>query len=215
MIKIITRIVPPLDANCYEVIDESTDNRLIIDVGGGFDDVLESVGNKGKIVGALFTHGHFDHIFGLAGLHEATRAAVYVHEADAVMLGDSNESLAIPFAGIELPEVQADVLLRDGDLVQAGGLLFRVLHTPGHTMGGVCYLEEAEQAAFCGDTVFFESIGRTDFPHSDPVLLIRSIQRKLLPLDDAVALFPGHGNPTTIGHERAFNPYFQIGGSLL
>ena len=211
------RTIPcgPFQVNTYIAYADHQQNAVVIDPGDPAP-ILQTLQTHRLICEAiLLTHGHFDHIFGLAGLHEATRAAVYVHEADAVMLGDSNESLAIPFAGIEHPEVQADVLLRDGDLVQAGGLLFRVLHTPGHTMGGVCYLEEAEQAAFCGDTVFLESIGRTDFPHSDPALLIRSIQRKLLPLDDAVALFPGHGNPTTIGHERAFNPYFQIGGSLL
>ncbi len=202
------RTIPcgPLQVNTYIAYADHQQNAVVIDPGDPAP-ILQTLQTHGLICEAiLLTHGHFDHIFGLAGLHEATRAAVYVHEADAVMLGDSNESLAIPFAGIELPEVQADVLLRDGDLVQAGGLLFRVLHTPGHTPGSVCYLGNG--LLLSGDTLFRQSIGRTDFPGGSMPQMRKSLTR-LNSLTGDLLIYPGHNGASTLDYEKEHNPYLR------
>lgn len=199
MIKIITRIVPPLDANCYEVIDESTDNRLIIDVGGGFDDVLESVGNKGKIVGALFTHGHFDHA--LDGYKFSDRGVkTYITEKDNELL--SNSGNLGRYFGVKTVPYTADAFLKEGD-TEIGGIKFRTIFTPGHTAGSCCFL--FGNTLLSGDTLFYGSFGRTDFPTGNFNELKNSIKEKLFALPPDTKVYAGHGEPTTIGEEIKYN----------
>ena len=208
MIKIITRIVPPLDANCYEVIDESTDNRLIIDVGGGFDEILKSVGNKGKIVGALFTHGHFDHILGVAKLNEIYGADIYIHKNDAQCLYDDELNEA-RLAGTSVPACKADYFLEDKQHLTLAGVDFDVIATPGHTPGGVCFVIEKAKVILSGDTLFRLSVGRTDLARGSDSDLHDSIAYRLFALQGDYAVYPGHMRETTLNFERKHNIYMR------
>lgn len=201
----------PLSVNSYIVYRQGTDACAVIDPGDA-EVLLARMAEEGlRCTHILLTHGHFDHIFGLSDLARATGAEVCIHGDDAQMLADSRASLATMLR-VALPPVTPNRLLMDGEQIEAGGCRFRVLHTPGHTQGGVCLVEDDVQAAFCGDTIFFEGVGRTDFPHSDAAMLMDSITRKIFSLDDATTLYPGHGEETTVGHERKHNPYLCLGG---
>lgn len=135
----------------------------VVDPGDG-EAVLERLQREGLACGLiLLTHGHFDHIWGVQALSAATGAPVAIHEDDADKLQSSRKSLAL-MIGRPLPKAQASRLLHDGDTLRCGALSFRVLHTPGHSEGGVCYVLEREGVIFCGDTLFFEGVGRHGFP---------------------------------------------------
>ena len=149
---------------------------------------------------------------GVQALSAATGAPVAIHEDDADKLQSSRKSLAL-MIGRPLPKAQASRLLHDGDTLRCGALSFRVLHTPGHSEGGVCYVLEREGVIFCGDTLFFEGVGRTDFPGADYGALGRSVRGKLFALEGDYALYPGHGEATTLAHERRCNPYFGAAGA--
>ena len=142
----------------------------------------------------LVTHGHFDHVDNVAHFREQTGAEVVSHRADAAVLEEQ--------AG-----VSADVLLDGGEELALGSLTLQTFHTPGHSPGGVCFL--VEDHLFAGDTLFAGSIGRSDFPDSDGALLLRAIAEKILPLPDATHVLPGHGGATTVGAERANNPFLR------
>ena len=186
--KIIAMEVGYIATNCYIVVNEETHHGVIIDPGGDAGRIMEAVQKENLTVDAIFlTHGHGDHIMALAEVAEKTGAPVYISKEDASMLTDPVGSLA--------------------DEVEAAGIKFKVLATPGHTPGGVCLLTGG--VVFCGDTVFAESIGRTDFPGGSYKQLLQSIKEKILPLDDDVKLLPGHGPATTVGWERRRNPFLQ------
>ena len=187
--------------NCYIVVNEETHHGVIIDPGGDAGRIMEAVQKENITVDAIFlTHGHGDHIMALAEVAEKTGAPVYISKEDAPMLTDPVGSLAAYIGGGALKKA-AD------KEVEAAGIKFKVLATPGHTPGGVCLLTGG--VVFCGDTVFAESIGRTDFPGGSYKQLLQSIKEKILPLDDDVKLLPGHGPATTVGWERRRNPFLQ------
>ena len=150
----------------------------------------------------LLTHGHFDHVWGAADLKEKTGARVYIHKADADMAAGKASYLSAMSYGLK--PCAADVLIREGDRIEAGGLTFRVLETPGHTKGGVCYIVDSEMTVFSGDTLFCESVGRTDLGGNMRELM-DSLFHKLYALD-GYAVYPGHEESTTIEHEKKFNP---------
>ena len=200
MIKIITRIVPPLNVNCYEVIDENTDNRLIVDVGGGFKEVLSDIEDKSKIVGALFTHGHFDHA--LSGYQFAkTGVKTYITEKDNELL--SSDGNLGRYFGVKTVPYVADEFLKEGD-TEIGGIKFRTIYTPGHTAGSCCFF--FGDTLLSGDTLFYGSFGRADFPTGSIEDLNKSIKEKLFTLPADTKVYPGHGEPTTIGEEIRHNP---------
>ena len=207
MAEIIAIPVGALEVNCYIVWDRATLDGVIIDPGADADEIEAAVKENGlKVRCVLNTHGHFDHVGADAAMKAAFGAPVAIHPDDAPLMADAHEHGI--FFGVETPKQAApDILLEDGQSVEFGPLKFKVIHTPGHTRGGVCLYLEGAKALFTGDTLFAGSVGRTDFEGGSMDELMSSISRKLLSLDDKVMVLPGHGPSSTIGEERMTNPY--------
>lgn len=204
--KIEHYVVGAVGTNCYFAINEQTKECLVIDPGDNADALAGKIGEGGLVPKAiLLTHGHFDHIMGVEGLKRRYDLPVYVHEADEEMLERTDLNCgAMVGASVSL---KADKLLRDGNRLKLAGLDIEVLHTPGHTPGGVCYYFPGEEVVFSGDTLFCESVGRTDLPGGDMSALIHSIREKVLKLPDLTIVYPGHGEPTKISTEKQYNPF--------
>lgn len=198
-------VVGPLQTNCYVVSCEATGLCAIIDPGGDAHRILRTIRNKGfEVAYIINTHGHFDHTAANGAVKAATGAELLIHRADAPLLLEASRNAA--FWGFEVEDSPPpDGFLEEGDIVRIGEVTLRVLHTPGHTPGGICLW--TDQLVFVGDTLFAGSIGRTDFPGGDYHQLLASIRYKLIPLGDDVVVYPGHGPETTIGHERRTNPF--------
>ena len=195
-----------LGTNCYFLVNQKNKSSLIIDPGGESSRILhlhEKMGITPEMI--LLTHGHYDHIGALADLVKQTDAKVFIHNDDAEMLSDNHQSLAC-LLGLSMEPVEPDGLLREGSDLIFSDLRIRILHTPGHTPGSVCFL--IEHILFAGDTLFRNSIGRSDFPGSSTEDLFLSIRDKLLTLPDETIVLSGHGMHTTVGHERKHNPFF-------
>ncbi|MDO4564111.1 MAG: MBL fold metallo-hydrolase [Clostridia bacterium] len=196
-----------LATNTYIVYREGSKTCAVIDPADG-ERVLQALKECGKdCTHILLTHGHFDHIYGVQAVKEATGAEICIHELDSNALTSSRSSLAILVMEI-LPPQKADRLLKDGDIIHTAGLTFRVVHTPGHSEGSVMFVSDEDRLAFCGDTVFFESVGRTDLPGSSTQALIDSFFNKVLPLT-GYHLYPGHDEETSVAHEAQFNPLIR------
>lgn len=196
--------------NCYLVGCAETRQTMVLDPGGEVAPILERARALDLTIAAVVqTHGHYDHIVGTAGLVAETGAPLMVHELDAPLLYAPEYDYSM-LLGLRRERVQPTRLLRDGDTVEVGTLSFTVLHTPGHTPGSVCLLGHG--ALFSGDTLFHLGIGRTDLPGGDMNALMRSWQRVLLPLDDDLTVYPGHGPHTTLGYEKRNNPF--LGGAF-
>jgi len=203
----------PFAVNCYLVGDETTKEGMLIDPGAEAEALKEEIGKAElNIKLIVLTHGHIDHIGAVAALKEATGAEFAYHAQEADTIQGRMETYAV--MGREVPEVpQADRLLQGGDTLEVGGLRFTVLHTPGHSPGGICLVGNG--VLFSGDTLFNFSIGRTDIPGGNIVQLLNSIHTKLLVLPDSTIVLPGHGPQTTIGQERQWNPFLRPGGIKL
>ena len=197
-------------SNCYIVGLEKTKKGMIIDPAAEAGFILKTVEGLGlSIILIVATHTHIDHIAALAQVKEATKADYAVHEAEGTkrMTQAFNRMLS-PFLGGSFRSLpKPDRLLHEGEVIELGELRFRVLHTPGHSPGGICFLGHG--VVFCGDTLFNVSIGRTDFPGGSYGQLMNSIRSKLMTLPDETKVFPGHGPETTIGFERQWNPFLQ------
>lgn len=205
----ITGCIPvgPMGANCYVIGCEETKEAAVVDPGGEVGKIQDYLQDKGlKLKYIINTHGHIDHIAGNDRLREATGARLLIHELDAPMLEDTRLNLSA-FMGFEVSFKPADQLLADGDTIEVGKVKLEVVHTPGHTRGGICLV--AEGAVFTGDTLFNGSIGRTDFPGGDFDAIINSIKLKLMALPDDTAVYPGHMGPSTIAYERKHNPFLR------
>lgn len=194
-------------ANCYIIFDESTRDGIVVDPGGDVDDLLVSITeNKVQVKHIILTHGHGDHIGGVIGLKKALGASVLIHELDKDMLidGSKNLSTAMSMGSIE---IEPDRLIEDGDIVKIGDLNIEVIHTPGHTLGGICL--KIGNNLITGDTLFAGSIGRTDLLGGDYDTIIKSIKNKLMIYSDETIVYPGHGTSSTIGKERISNPFVR------
>jgi len=193
-------IVGPIETNCYIVGSESNRRGMIIDPGASGKKILSSVDELGlDITLIVLTHGHPDHAAAVKEVKKATGAEVAIHTDDAKFMHRLSLVVACPST--------PDRLLRDGDSVDVGELHFVVLHTPGHSPGGICL--QGWGVVFSGDTLFRGSVGRTDFPSGNHHQLISSIYAKLMVLPDDTVVYPGHGADTTIGAERRTNPFLR------
>ncbi len=200
-----TLIVGPLEVNCYIIAPAPGMEAVVIDPGGDGEKILERITAEQLTLSAILnTHGHFDHIGANRFLKEKTGAEILVHEKDAPLLPAANKH-ALLFGMEATPSPAADRCIVDGEILQFGQLSLEVIHTPGHSEGGVCF--RTGDVLFTGDTLFAESIGRSDLPGGSFRDLMISIQNGILPLGDGIAIYPGHGPASTIGREKRTNPF--------
>ncbi len=204
---LIRLIVGPLQVNCFILADEKTKDAVVIDPGDDAGDILKIIKEKGfKVRYIVNTHGHFDHVGANRAIKDATGAEILMHEADASLLADAADQAIVFGMRVGNPP-RPDRFVGDGDVIKAGEVSLRVLHTPGHSPGGISLLEQG--MVFTGDALFAGSIGRTDLPGGDLLTLIRGIREKLLTLPDDTKVFSGHGPASTIGEERQENPFLN------
>lgn len=201
-------VVGPLGVNCFILGCEQTRQGVVVDAGDNAGDIIAAIERRGLNVDRIIsTHGHFDHVGANQAVLKHCDAKLLVHEADVPMLaraGDVARSYGI--AGVSSP--QPDGFLTDGMEISFGTCRMTVLHTPGHTQGGCCLYLAGEKKIITGDTLFADSIGRTDLPGGNHEQLLASIRTRLFTLPDDVVAYPGHGPETTIGYEKRNNPYF-------
>jgi len=192
--------------NCYFVYEEGKQKALVFDPADKGDYIYNGLKDKGFSVEAiLLTHGHFDHIWGLEALKELSGAKVYAWEEEREVCENASVNVS---ADTGRPcAVRADFYLKDGEEITLGGMSCRLIATPGHTKGSCCYYFEDDKILISGDTLFRESVGRTDLPTGSMGTLVRSVKEKLLPLPEDVKVYPGHGDSTTIGYEKKYNPF--------
>jgi hydroxyacylglutathione hydrolase len=200
--------VGPIMANCFIVGCKETLEAAVIDPGDEADKILQSLAESDlKVNFIINTHGHFDHVSANKGVNAGTKAPILIHALDAPMLEKISASAAS--WGLSAENSPApDRTIDEGDTISFGKITFKVIHTPGHTPGGISLF--ADGHVFVGDTLFAGSIGRTDFPGGDFATLKSSIQDKLFRLGDNVRVFTGHGPETSIGRERQHNPFVGV-----
>ena len=191
--------------NCYLVVDEKTNCSALVDCTEYSQKMLDFIGET-DLKYIFLTHGHFDHITGVKGVKEKYGARVVISHEDAPMLSSAKLSLAA-FCGGEQNVVEPDILVADGDVVKLNDIEFKVISTPGHTKGGVCYL--VGDYIFTGDTLFFCSCGRTDFPGGSSQEIIASL-KKIAALDGDLKVMPGHDRLSNLNFERENNPYMKM-----
>lgn len=201
-------VVGELGANCYIIIDEESKDCIAVDIGAEPFKIIKFIEDEGlRLNSIVLTHGHYDHIGGCLEVKDRFKAPVIACQGEEVILKSCKNNLASSMFGDDLV-LNADIWLKDGDKYKFGSLEFTVIKTPGHTPGGMCLYFEKEGVLFSGDTLFFCSVGRTDFYLGDTDMLLDSLKR-LAKLDDAVIVYPGHGQQTSIGFEKANNPYMS------
>jgi glyoxylase-like metal-dependent hydrolase (beta-lactamase superfamily II) len=202
-------VVGSLECNCSIFGDEVTREALVVDPGADVERILEMIEHHGLTVKAIVvTHAHIDHIGGAQQLKIATGAPIHMHPDDTELC----DMLGVQAAWLGLPAPELAVIdtpLADGGTLALGGATFHVLHTPGHSPGSVSLWLPAERKLMAGDTLFRDSIGRTDLPGGDGRRILRSIREKLLVLPEETVVFPGHGETTTIGRELRYNYFLQ------
>lgn len=196
-----------VSTNCYIVYQNTKDELkpgVVIDPGDNAPFILNKCRELGvRPEAVLLTHGHFDHILAAEDIRRTFHIPIMAGEEEMALLEEPDMNLTGSF-GDDM-SLAADRWLRDGEVLELMGHSWKVLHTPGHTGGCVCFYVEDEGVLFSGDTLFHESVGRTDLPTGNSVQIVDSVVRKLLVLPDATKVYPGHDSRTTIGHEKQYN----------
>lgn len=210
--KISHYVVGQVQTNCYVVINDETKECFVIDPGASGKQLAAKIRQDNLTpVAVLLTHGHFDHAGAAEELAKEFDIKIYAHEAEKDTLENPRKNVSWMVGMSEV--YHADIFLKDEQELELAGFEIKVLHTPGHTEGGCCYYVPAENVIFSGDTLFAQSVGRTDFPGGSMSQIVRSIQDKLLTLNEVgnletdIMVYPGHNDPTTIETERINNPY--------
>ena len=204
--EVLRYIVGPVCTNCYLLVNHKTGELLVVDPGDQAQLIEKQIEKTGaKPVAILLTHGHFDHAGAAEELADKYQISIYAHEAEKEPLEDPRLNLCGMIG--EHKVYHADIFVKDEEVLNLAGFSIRVFFTPGHTIGGCCYYIADEKILFSGDTLFQESVGRTDFPRGSASDLIRAIREKLMPLPDDVTVYTGHDESTLIGYERMHNPY--------
>lgn len=205
-LKINQYVVGAVQTNCYFAINDETNETLIVDPGDNAKQLADRIRQEElKPVAVLLTHGHFDHAGGAAELAREFQIPVYAHEDEKETLEDPKLNVSWMMGKEE--HFSADEFVTDEQELDLAGFHIRVLHTPGHTVGGCCYYLPYEDVVFSGDTLFCMSVGRTDFPKGSMSSIVRSIKEKLMVLPERTIVYPGHNDVTTIENERMYNPY--------
>ena len=201
-------VVGPVSTNCYIVSNEETKETFIIDPGEEAESIEQKLQEEQlNLKAILLTHGHFDHMMAVNELLEKHQVEVYIGENEEELLGDPYQNCSGSM--MNRPYItKANKTLKDNDVLELAGMTKKVLYTPGHTGGGVCYYLEAENVLFSGDTVFCQSVGRSDLPTGNGRVLQESIRKKIVPLPEDMQIFPGHGDSTILSYEKKYNPYF-------
>ena len=215
-LKIGRMVLGTCSTNTYFIYREGAEECVVIDPADYGRQIFANLKKNGlRTVGILLTHGHFDHIWGVEGLRAAAnevaenhgfeKVLVYACEAERELLGSARKNVSED-AG-RACAVDADVYVKDGEKIEVAGISCKLIATPGHTEGGCCFYFEEADFCVCGDTIFQESVGRTDLPTGSMGTLVRSIKEKLFVLPEKTKLYPGHGDSTTVGHEKKYNPF--------
>ena len=199
-------VLGPVQTNCYFLINEDTKEVLIVDPADRAQKIIEWINSEGlKPVASLLTHGHFDHIMGVQGVKKEYGIPIYASKDEVEVLANPQINVST-MMGAYL-SMKADELFSDGDVLELAGMKLKVISTPGHTIGSVCFYMEEEKVLISGDTLFEASVGRSDFPTGSSRQLIESIKTRLFVLPDDTDVFPGHGGTTNIAYEKAHNPF--------
>ena len=208
--EIIPIVSGPVETNGYLIIDSESSSAVVVDVPLGItQSYLSLLGErKAKLEAILLTHTHWDHSGEAQKLKNETGAKVYVHKADDFRLKDpaGNSVFSLPF---DLEPVHSDIFLEHMGVLKFGSLEFEIRHTPGHTEGGICFVDHKNELVFTGDTLFYGSIGRTDFPGGSMKTLLESIESQLATLPDHYKVYSGHGPESNIGFEKKNNPFLN------
>ena len=207
MIKIDYDVVGMIGTNCYLIEDEASAEMAVIDPGGRSDALMTQIDSRGgKLSFILLTHGHYDHILGVAELWDRWHPVICAAEKELMLIREPSYNLSAKH-GLTIPPFTVDRPLHDGDTIMLGESRIRFMLTPGHTMGSGCYI--VDDCIFSGDTLFCMSVGRTDFPTSSMSDMMDSAAR-LAALDGDYRVFPGHDMFTTLDRERRYNPYMRL-----
>lgn len=203
-IKVDYKALGALSTNCYFICNMDTMETVIVDPAAEADVIERFVTEKGyRPVAVFLTHGHFDHILATKEICEKYNIKFWMYESETELAQDPDANLSTSFMTPFI--VQGAGTFTDNQIIEAAGMKFQVLHTPGHTKGSCCYYLAEENILFSGDTLFNQSVGRTDFPTGSGSQLLRSIGGRLFVLPDHTVVYPGHGDATTIGYEKVHN----------
>ena len=206
-LKIGRMVIGSVQTNSYFVYREGSNKVIFVDPADHGEQIYQKMKDNGfEIAAILLTHGHFDHIWGCSALRSRSSAPVYAYEGEEKLLLSAD--LNVSAVAGRACTVKANTLLKDGEEVTVEDITFKVIATPGHTEGSCCFYFEEAGILISGDTLFEESVGRTDLPTGSMGTLTRSLQDKLSVLPDETIVYPGHGDSTTIGHEKDYNPFW-------
>ncbi len=209
--KIDILVLGMISTNCYVVSDEITKEAIVIDPADEADKIIEFLErNQLSLQAILLTHGHFDHILGVEGLKRRFAVKVYASKAEDALLLNAEWNGSVQIS--KSISIIADEWVEEANQLVFGSLTCKVIETPGHTRGSICYYFESEHVLFSGDTLFLESVGRCDLPTGNAQRLVESVVNKLMILPDETLVYPGHGKETSIGYEKRNNAYINENG---